>query len=406
MIPRARAPWRRATAFTLTAALTVGLAACGDAEQKAPATAAAGDGCIDTFDPNTDYFPVKSTLKYARNFTVTYEKSYQVLTVKQPISGGTPESYVLVKCGAPEPTLDGDLADAPRITVPIRSMYSASTTHLPLLTDLGRLDLLTGVANAKNVSGAEARARIDAGQVVEYAPGRQINAEKVVTEQPDILMTGGTDEGAYAGLRAAGITVVANAEWLENDPLGRAEWVKYMAAFTGDEAKAASVFDRIDGDYRAVAAKAASAPQVKVLPGQLSQGTWSVPSGGSYAGELIRDAGGTYPWIDEQVTGSLRVNFEQVYARSGDAAIWLAGASDWRTHDDVRKADPRYAEFAAFKNDRVWSNNLAVGPGGGNDYWERGVTRPDLVLADLVAILHPDLMPGHVFAFYRQVTNP
>ncbi|HSA53554.1 MAG TPA: ABC transporter substrate-binding protein, partial [Yinghuangia sp.] len=397
MIPRARAPWRRTAVLTVAAALTAGLAACGDAEQKAPAPAAAGDGCIENFDPNTDYFPVKSTLKYAQNFTVVYEKSYQILTVKQPVSGGKPERYVLVKCGAPDPKLDGDLADAPRVTVPITSMYSASTTHLPLLTDLGRLGLLTGVANAKNVSGADARARIDAGQVVEYAPGRQINTEKVVTERPDILMTGGTDEGAYAGLRAAGIKVVANAEWLENDPLGRAEWVKYMAAFTGDEAKAAGVFDRIDGDYRAVAAKATSAPPVKVLPGQLSQGTWSVASGGSYVGKLIRDAGGTYPWIDERSTGSLQVNFEQVFARGGDAAVWLVSASDWRTYDDVVKADPRYREFTAFKNDRIWSNNLAMGPGGGNDYWERGVTRPDLVLADLVAILHPDLMPGHVF---------
>jgi iron complex transport system substrate-binding protein len=32
------------------------------------------------------------------------------------------------------------------------------------------------------------------------------------------------------------------------------------------------------------------------------------------------------------------------------------------------------------------------------------VARPDLILGDLVAILHPDLMPGHDFAFYTKLT--
>ena len=403
MIPRPRAPRRHTAVLAALTLSTLVLTGCGDAEQNRSTPAPGGGaGCVENFDVNTDYFPVKSTLKYARNFTVTYEKSYQVLTVKEPISGGKPESYVLVKCGAPKPRLSGELAKAPQVSVPIRSLYSASTTHLPLLTDLGRLDVLTGVADADSVSGTESRARIDAGKVVRYAPGRQIDAERVVTARPDVLMTGGTDEGAYAGLRAAGINVVANAEWLETDPLGRAEWVKYMAAFTGDEAKAATVFDRIDTDYRAVADKARAATPVKVLPGQLHQGTWSMASGGSYVGELIRDAGGTYPWEGESATGSVQVNFEQVYARGGDAPIWLA-SQDWRTRADALAADPRYAELAAVKNDRIWSNNLAIGPGGGNDYWERGVTRPDLVLADLVAILHPDLTPGHTFTFYRQV---
>lgn len=52
------------------------------------------------------------------------------------------------------------------------------------------------------------------------------------------------------------------------------------------------------------------------------------------------------------------------------------------------------------------SATKAIGPGGGNDYYERGIARPDLVLAALLAILHPQLEPGHEFVFYRRVPRP
>ncbi|MFF9641187.1 ABC transporter substrate-binding protein [Kitasatospora aureofaciens] len=405
MFTRSRASTvRSAASAALAAALAIGLTACGDAAPKKSTAQTAADGCITSFDPNTDYFPVKSTLKDAQNFTIEYDNSYQVLTVKQPYPGGKPESYVLVKCGAPKPKLTGALASAPQVTVPIHSVFSGSTTHLPLLTDLGRLDDLTGVANASYVSGTEARARIAQAKVAEYAPDGTVNSEKVLAAKPDVLLTAGVDDPAYASLRQAGIPVLADAEWLEGSPLGRAEWLKCMAALTGDEAKAATLFDKISQDYNQVAAKAKGATPVKVLPGDLYQGTWSMPAGGSYVGRLLADAGATYPWANDTSTGNSQVNFEQVAAQDSDAPIWLV-TENWHSQADALKADPRYANLAAVKNNNVWSANKAMGPGGGNDFYESGVTRPDLVLADLVAIVHPDLLPGHQFTYYQQLTH-
>ncbi|ONH34757.1 ABC transporter substrate-binding protein [Protofrankia sp. BMG5.30] len=380
------------------------MAGCGDGARSAGSVAADDRGCISRFSPDVDYFPVKSTFTHARNVTITYHGSYEILTVNQPYPGGKPESYVLVRCGAPAPALTGALADAPRVEVPIRSLYSASTTHLPLLTDLGRAEVLTGVANAASVVDAGIRGRIADGKVVEYAGGGQIDVEKVVTAQPDVLMTGGTDTPQYPAIRRAGGTVLANAEWLEGDPLGRAEWIKVMAALTGDEEKAAKVFEQITTDYTAIAARARAAggPPVRVLPGSMYQGTWYMPAGGSYVGKLLADAGAVYPWADSRDTGSLELSFEAVYARGGDAPVWLTDG-EWTTIGEAVAADSRYGTLAAVRGGRVWSNTLAIGPGGGNDYWERGVTRPDLVLGDLVAILHPDAVPGHRFAFYRQL---
>ncbi|WP_282697237.1 ABC transporter substrate-binding protein [Streptomyces sp. CC208A] len=408
MSVRSVMPGRRqaAAAAFLTVALT--LTACGgDAGTTADTKARAeGEGCIKDFDPAEDYFPVKSTVKHAQNFTLRYEKSYQVLTVKEPFPKGKPESYVLVKCGAPKPKLTGELASAQQVTVPVKSLYSASTTHLPLLTETGTLDVLTGVASATAISSAEVIERVKAGKVTEYAKDRTLNAETVIGAKPDVLMTQGTDDPQYPKLRQAGVAVVANAEWLEASPLGRAEWVKAMAALTGAEKRAGEVFDIIEGDYRKVAEKGARAAEagkpVEVLPGTMYQGTWNMPAGGSYAARLIKDAGGTYPWAGEAGTGGMQLNFEAVYAKGGQAPIWIAD-QQWKSTADAIKADSRYGQLKAVSGGAVWTNQKALGPGGGNDYFERGVLRPDLVLADLFALMHPDQAKGHTFTFYQLV---
>jgi iron complex transport system substrate-binding protein len=390
---------------TLAAAtvLAFGFGGCPAPPERAGP--AARHGCITDFHPDTDYFPAKSTVADATNFALSYHNSYQVLTVRQPYPGGDPESYVLVRCGAPAPQLTGELARAPQLTVPVRSLYSASTTHLGMIAELGATEVVTGVADTADVVDAAVRHRIDAGQVVSYAPGRQVNAESVLTGGPDVLITGGDDDAGYAKLRDAGIAVVADAEWLEPTPLGRAEWIKVLAALTGTEQRAGEVYDTVRADYHTLAAKAAGAPPVEVLLGSMYQGTWFMPAGGDYAGRLVADAGGSYPWGDDDNTGSLALNFESVYARAGRARLWLV-TTDWPTLGDVLAADARYGQLAAVRSGQVWSADKVIGRGGGNDYWERGVARPDLVLADVLAILHPRLAPDHRFVFYRPVTRP
>ncbi|MEV0611681.1 ABC transporter substrate-binding protein [Nonomuraea sp. NPDC050404] len=385
-------------------AVLLAATACGTPEPAA-APAPADGRCVTAYDANTDYFPVKQTLRHATNVTLAYARNYQVVTVKQPAPGARAETYVLVRCGTPAPELTGDLAGAITVETPIRSLFSAATTHLPFVTDLGVLDRLKGVASAAFITSAQVRERVTAGAVTEYASGQEIDTEKVIGAKPDVLMTGGTEDKAYGPLRQAGVKVVANAEWLESTALGRAEWIKVMAALTGTEKQAQTVFDKVEADYNALAAKVKGVTPVTILPGQMYQGQWSVSNGGSYVGRLIKDAGGTYAWADLPGPGSTTLDLEAVLAKAKDAQVWLATAPEWKTLTDVEKADARYAKFAAYESGQVWSSNKALGPEGGNDFFERGVGHPELILADLVAILHPDLAPGHQFTFYQKLTK-
>ena len=197
-----------------------------------------------------DYFPEKVSVAHAKNFGVEYFANYKVVTVPEPTPGGAAETYVLVQRGTPAPPLTGPLTGAAVIEVPVESIFMGSTTPLPFLVDLDVVDRLTGVASAGLIHAEPVLERIEAGAVVEYAAGGEVDAEAVIEAAPAMLMTEGLEHPTYPILRAADVAVVAGTEWLEPSPLGRAEWLKYVAVFFNREAAAARLFASIEESVR------------------------------------------------------------------------------------------------------------------------------------------------------------
>jgi iron complex transport system substrate-binding protein len=371
---------------------------------SATATApAVGNACVGA--PSATAFDERATLTQARNLAVRYVNGAAVVTVAQPYPGGASQTVVLTRCGRTDPRLPADLAGAPRVATPVRSLYSASSTHLPMLADVGRIDVVRGVGDASGVVNGDVRAGVAAGRVATFAAGGAVDLEAVLTARPDVLVTAGVDDPAYARLGQAGIPVVPDAEWLEPTPLGRAEWITLFGLLTGTETRARQVFDQLSASYAATRARVAGLPPTPLVAGQFASGTFNVPSGGSYAGALLRDAGGTYPWEGSPETGSLRLSLEEVLTKAGAAPVWITNATTWTTRADAIAAAPQHQQLAALSpGGRAWTASLARTPDGANDYFERGTTRPDLVLGDLAAILHPDAFPGHGFTFYRPLS--
>ena len=391
-----------AAAVTLVACSALFASSAGGAPRLANITR----GCIDQFDASADYFPDKVAIEDATNFTVEYRGSYKVVTLDEAYAGGPPERYVLVQCGAPAPPLTGPLAGAQVVSVPIRTLFAFSTTHFPLLVDLGRVDVLTGVAELDVVDDPEVRARIRSGQVVEFAKvDLVIDVERVVTSKPGLFMAGGASNPSLAVIRSAGVPVVANTEWLERTALGRAEWLKYMALFLNEESRAQSTYAAMKARYRALRARAVAVPEPqrpRVLTGRSARGTFVIAGGQSYVAALIQDAGGRYVWADNTASGSASIDFEAQLRRAADADIWINGGG-WSTLATMLEDEPRYAEFKAWQRGQVWVYERRLTPAGGNDYWSRSITHPDIVLADLVKIFHPSLAAAHTFEWYMQV---
>ena len=373
----------------------------------APRGASTGTGrdCVENFDPGKDYFPEKTTIEFAENFLVEYHRSYKVITVRRPSEGGTAEHYILLQCGAPNPDLPADLAAAPVIPVPIVSMFSDSATHMPLLVELGHVEVLTGINEARYVTTEPVLDRIREGQVIEYARNYVINAELVISKAPSIVMAGGGYPEEYRTIRKAGIPVVVNAEWEETSAIGRAEWIKYMALFLNEEGKAQRSFDEIRDRYMKLRERTRGIPENArplVMTGAASRGMFEVSGGASYVAELIADAGGRYVWSDDTSTGVKTVDLEAQIARAASADFWINGGQ-WKSLREMLLEEPRYREFKPVREGRVWLYDRLVNAAGAFDYWSRGVTRPDLILADLIKIFHPELGLDHEFVWYRQV---
>jgi iron complex transport system substrate-binding protein len=382
------------------------IAACS---RPAETPTAHGKGCIENFDPAKDYFPDKVETEFAENFSVEYHPSYKVVTVRRPSEGEPDEKYVLVQCGAPRPNLSGDLPKAPVIPVPIKSLFSASSTHMPLLVDLGHVEVLAGIGQARYVTTEPVPEWIRKGNVTEYAPNDVIDTELVILKAPSVLMSSGGGSAAhseaYSTLRKAGIGIVANVEWQERSALGRAEWLKFMALFLNEEQKAREQFDKVRDRYMVLKARAGQIPEKerpRVMTGAVFRGMFDISGGASYVARLIADAGGTYVWADNKATGGTSVDMEAQIARASDADVWINGG-DWTSLKAMLAEETRYRQFKPFQRGNVWLYNRILNESGGYDYWSRGITRPDLILGDLIKIFHPDLAKDHEFVWYKQV---
>jgi iron complex transport system substrate-binding protein len=362
-------------------------------------------GCIENYDSFKDYFPDKVQLEFAQNFSVAYRNSYKVVTVRRPADGGIEETYVLLQCGAPKPVLSGDLSRAPVITVPIQSLFSASSTHMPLLVDLGHVDVLTGVAQARYITTEPVLDRIRQGHVTEYAANNVIDTELVILKSPSIVMSSGGFPEAYNALQKAGIPVVANVEWQEPSALARGEWLKFMALFLNEERKAGEQFDAIRDRYMALKERVSKIPEKarpRVMTGTVYRGMFDISGGASYVAGLIADAGGVYVWADNKASGGTSVDMESQIARASDADVWINGG-DWTSLNAMLVEEQRYRQFKPFQLGNVWLYNRIANENGGYDYWSRGITRPDLILGDLIKIFHPEFAEDHEFVWYKQV---
>ena len=353
-----------------------------------------------------DLFPEKAKVAHAKGFKISYHKHYKVVRIMSPFEKSTDTlTYVLVQRGTPRPI---GYKDSQVIEIPVRSMVAMSSLHIGLIGFLGCEDILTGMGNLKYVSSTKVLSRIQAGKIVEVGKDQGLNEELLVSMHPDLIMATGSPVSKvsrYESLHQAGIPVMVNSEWVETTPLGRAEWVKLLAALINKEGEVNRKFARVEQEYQRLVRLAGKVTvRPSLITGMNSKDAWYVPNGDSYLNRFFQDAGASYHWAGTKATGSLPLSFETVYPIALQADFWLnVSIGNIRTKQDVLARDVRYADFNAFKNNHIYSYNNRMNAQGANDYWESGAVNPHLVLADLIRIIHPELLPEHELIYYKSI---
>lgn len=346
---------------------------------------------------------IKETISYAKGFSISNYKGYKKVVVNSawPNSHKT-FTYLLVKKGEKRPDHD---ANTKIIETPIKTLVAVSTTNIPALEYLGIDSTLIGFPNTKYISSKKTRARVENGEIKDLGNDSSLNIELLLELNPELVLAfsvNGIDK-KLDQIEKLGIPVVLDGAWVEQHPLGRAEWIKFIAAFYNKEDKADSIFKAIETDYlKAKETAKMIARKPTVMSGSTFKDVWHIPGGKSFIAKYLEDANTDYLWKGNNNNGSLQLNFENVLEKAQNAELWI-GVGSFDTKKQMLDNHKGYAFFNAYKNDHVYTYTKKKGAKGGLLYYELGTLRPDLILKDLIKIAHPELLTDYEPFFFKRL---
>lgn len=407
MIERIQKPWifgllAIATLVVVTAGIVASSAPASDGREEAPSWEKPVD--------DKDLFHDKAYPAYAHGYSVVYHGTYKVVRTFDPwgrASGN--HTYLLVQRGEKVPE---GYSNAMVFTVPVQSVITLSVSQVPHLSAINETSSIKGHNGLAHIFDEGFRARAASGEIAEIGSGTMsmnnpLKTETMIELEPDLVFCSASGFPEYDNqqkLIEAGLKPVVVADWMEDDPVARAEWIKFFALFYNKEKEAEATFRQIEQNYAAIKEKAAKAgSRPTIFTGLEYQGTWYASGGNSYVARLFSDAGGDYIFSDLAGSGEIPLDFEAVYDKAHDADyyinIGMAGGGE-----DILARDPRYARFDAIRSGAVYHFDARTNEYGSLDYWQSGTVHPDIILADLVKILHPELLPDHELYYYRHVS--
>ncbi|MBR1726580.1 MAG: ABC transporter substrate-binding protein [Muribaculaceae bacterium] len=339
-------------------------------------------------DNNTADSMAAITVKYATGFTVRDSADVRLVDV------GKSDHFALVH--------DDDAAVPQgyvKVKVPIERTICMTALQLSNFTVLDAHDVVKGITGTKNLYNEDILARVGDGRIVKIGMEGEFDTELVLAANPDVIFISPSKRGGYDAIKETGITLVPHLGYKELDPLGQAEWIKFVGMFIGKEHEAEEVFAGIEQRYNDLKARVANVgTRPTVTSGEMHYGNWHAVGGKNYLAQIFRDAGADYVINDDETSGE-DLEFEKMYALSANADYWriLNSYPGEFSYEALQASEPRNAMLKAFKEHKVIYCNMKKTP-----YYEISPVMPDVLLKDFVAIFHPELVESdYQPTFYR-----
>lgn len=339
------------------------------------------------------------TPRYATGFTIcsTAEGHSTLLTTASPWQGAAAPSHLFIRRNnepIPHP-FTGQVIEGE-----VERIICMSSSYVAMLDRLGAVDRVVGVSGIDFVSNSYVQNHRTTIGDVGY--DGNLNYELVVALDPDLILLYGVSGASEMEhrLRELQIPFVYVGEYLEQHPLGKAEWMVFLAELLGTRTEAEALFAPIAERYEALTNLAANQPRPRVMFNSPYRDTWFMPPAESYMIRLLNDAGGEYIYTDDGDNRSDVIDLEEAYLLLAEADLWL-NPGTMQTLEELCRRFPRLADVEVVKQRKVYNNNAQLNPQGGNDFWESGVVEPDVVLADMIRILHPELLPDHQLRYHH-----
>jgi len=344
-------------------------------------------------------------LKYAKGFRIDKIDKNKLITVVNPWSGASniEYQYLLVNKNEELPDYANEYTV---IRTPVERVICLSTTHIAFIDVLNKTNSIVGVSGIDYVNNTKVREKIESDQIPDVGYDNSLNYELIVRLKPDLVITYGVGSQIASynqKLQDLGINTVIIGEYLENHPLGKLEWLKFLAVFYNMDEKANEYFEKVEKEYNDLLAISNIVNEKpKVLFGLPWKDSWYVPGGQSYLAKMVEDAGGEYLWKENESRESIPFNIESMFLQASSAEVWLnTGSINKKT--DILKIDERFESFKPYRYSLIYNNNLQINKYGGNNYWEKGLVEPHIVLKDMIKIFHPEFLIDYNLSYYKAI---
>lgn len=318
---------------------------------------------------SADQDGMTTSCRYARNFDMIATDSLSSVVVISPHDGRH---------------------DTLCINEPMDNIICMSSSHVACLSVIGADSVITAVSGLDYISDPGIRSR----NVHDIGYESSLDYEMIVSLAPDIVVTYTVSAAVppyIAKLRSLGIPVLILHDHLENHPLARAEYMRLFGVLTGRTEVADSVFAYVEQRYETLLRCPSDGSAAKKVLLNIPYGdSWYVPGKDNYMSRLIMDAGGEVSGARDGTSESRVISMEEAWMLSGQADIWL-NPGHCNTREELEAFHPLFPSFGPLKKGLpIYNNTLRMTPEGGNDFYESGVVRPDLILEDLISIMSGD----------------
>lgn len=289
--------------------------------------------------------------------------------------------------------------------LPFKNISVMSSSAIGYLESLNALENVKAVYNSNWIYSPKVHELIDNNGITDAGNLASANMETVLITEPDAVITFSAPNQAklMESIKKMNIPVIYMDEYLEKTPLGKSEYLKLFGILLDKEVKADSLFGVVKKEYNLLKEKALSSKTKPTVFAEIMRGDiWYMPGGKSFQSEYFNDSGADYLWKNDDKSGTVNLNFEQVIKRAEQADFWM-NASDFSTLEQLKNSYKNHDWFNAFKNNHVYSFSNRTNKEGANDYFETGAVRADWVLKDLIQVFHPNLLPQRELYFYKKL---
>ena len=278
-----------------------------------------------------------------------------------------------------------------------------SSTHIAMIDALDKTERIVGVSGFQYISNPKIISRSDIIPDVGYEGN--IDYEAIIKAKPDLILLFSINGASAmeAKLKELGIPYIYIGDYLEENPLGKAEWIVAISEILGIREKGIEKFNSIVHNYthlkHLVDSVVLESPKVMVNAPFLD--SWFMPSTKSYIATMIKDAGGEYIYRKNTGNASNPIDLEEALKLVSEADYWI-NIGTVNSIEELKVACPAFLSAECVKQGRLYNNNHISSPGGGNDCYESGVVNPDLILKDMIKIFHPQLIEEN-FTYYHKL---